>query len=78
MSLKEAVAVIRGRTIMPNCKGNVPRAGKQKYQTRENHPVGDWKRLRAGLRTPGWKQSLLPRLGLEFRGWRGSRGVRGR
>lgn len=39
MYFKEAVAVIRNRTIMTNFKGNIHRAETQKPQRGENHPV---------------------------------------
>lgn len=37
--LKESVAITRGRTIVPKCKSNVPRAGTQKCRTREISPL---------------------------------------
>lgn len=59
---------------MPNCKGNVPTATKQKCQTGENHPAQNWKTLHGVLTASRTKQSLLPHVGLEFGGLRGSGG----
>lgn len=36
--LKESIAVIRGRTIVSKCKGNVHRARTEKCRTREISP----------------------------------------